>query len=167
MKIYDDQGREVVATKTQNKLPIGTVLMFNGAGWVDNGTISGWWKCDGDNGTPNLVDKFIRSEASSGNTGGADTNTHRHDFRIALFDFGYKAAGGGAGLGNAGAYRYSTTSYAGAGGTDGSETSTVAVSASTASNLHSRYYSVGDTDVGSANDNKPTYYSLIFVMRVE
>jgi len=162
MKIFDGFGRRVEVEETQTALPIGTVLMFNGA----NITLPGWYKCDGNNGTPNLVDKFIRSEVASGNTGGLDTNTHRHDFRIALFDYGWKAAGHSAALLNAGAYKYSTTSYASTPGTDGSETSNVGVSSSTSSELHNRVPSVGNTDVGSENENKPAYSSLIFVMRV-
>ncbi len=60
---------------------IGTVLMFNGAGWVDNSTMLGWYQCDGNNGTPNLVDKFIRCSTTSGSTGGSDDAiaiTHTH-----------------------------------------------------------------------------------------
>jgi len=162
MKIFDGFGRRVEVEETQTALPIGTVLMFNGA----NITLPGWYKCDGNNGTPNLVDKFIRSEAASGNTGGLDTNTHRHDFRIALFDYGWKPAGASAAMKNAGAYKYSTSSYGDSPGYDDQETSNVGVSASTASISHNRVPSVGDTDVGSENENKPAYSSLIYVMRV-
>ncbi|MDR1997447.1 MAG: hypothetical protein LBQ83_03905 [Candidatus Margulisbacteria bacterium] len=63
----------------QAMLPVGTILMYDGAGWVNNQTLPGWYKCDGANGTPNLVDKFIRgasssyngNAAASGATGGA------------------------------------------------------------------------------------------------
>ncbi len=51
--------------------PIGYISMFSGA-WVDNTTISGWYKCDGNNGTVNLVNKFVRGGATSGASGGSD-----------------------------------------------------------------------------------------------
>ena len=52
-------------------LPIGFIAMFSGA-WTDNSTIPGWYKCDGNNGTVNLVNKFIRGGTTSGATGGSD-----------------------------------------------------------------------------------------------
>lgn len=52
-------------------LPIGVITMWSGD-WVDNSTIPGWYKCDGNNGTVNLVNKFIRGGATSGATGGSD-----------------------------------------------------------------------------------------------
>jgi len=63
-------------------LPIGTILMYSGT-WTDNSTIIGWYKCDGNNGTPNLVNKFIRGATTSGATGGSDNavvvnHTHSH-----------------------------------------------------------------------------------------
>ncbi|MDR1997692.1 MAG: hypothetical protein LBQ83_05155, partial [Candidatus Margulisbacteria bacterium] len=48
----------------QAKLPVGTILMYNGSGWVNNSTLPGWYKCDGSNGTPNLVNKFVRGGAT-------------------------------------------------------------------------------------------------------
>ena len=67
-------------------VPIGTILMYDGTGIADvasrsedigdraGDTISlpGWKVCNGNGGTPNLLNKFIRSEATSGNTGGSD-----------------------------------------------------------------------------------------------
>ncbi|MDR1997087.1 MAG: hypothetical protein LBQ83_02020 [Candidatus Margulisbacteria bacterium] len=57
----------------QAKLPVGTILMYDGTGWVNNSTLPGWYQCDGQNGTPNLTDLFIRGAASSGGTGGANS----------------------------------------------------------------------------------------------
>jgi len=68
----------------QEGLPIGAVLMYKGASWVNNSTLPGWYKCDGDNGTPDLRDKFIRCESTSGNTGGSDDGvaTHNHTSEV-------------------------------------------------------------------------------------
>jgi len=44
--------------------PIGSIIMFDGVGWVDNSTIPGWWACTAANNatgkTPNLENRFIR-----------------------------------------------------------------------------------------------------------
>jgi hypothetical protein len=77
-----------------NFLPVGTILMFDGSGWTNDSTIPGWYKCDGSNGTPNLVDRFIRGSSSAYNGatsgsayGGASTITtgnlpaHSHSFK--------------------------------------------------------------------------------------
>lgn len=43
-------------------LPIGTIIMFNNS----NNIPPGWAICNGQNGTPNLIDKFIKSSSSTG-----------------------------------------------------------------------------------------------------
>lgn len=72
-----------IAKSSQTLLPIGFISMFSGA-WTDNSTIPGWYKCDGNNGTVNLVNKFVRGGATSGATGGSDDAIvveHAHDFK--------------------------------------------------------------------------------------
>jgi hypothetical protein len=59
----------------QDKLPVGTILMYDGINWVNNQTLPGWYKCDGANGTPNLTNLFVRGGASSGGTGGANSQS--------------------------------------------------------------------------------------------
>ena len=64
--------------------PIGFIAMFSGS-WTDNSTIPGWYKCDGNNGTVNLVNKFVRGAATSGGSGGDDDAvvvSHSHNFKI-------------------------------------------------------------------------------------
>ncbi|GBR77164.1 hypothetical protein NO2_1593 [Candidatus Termititenax persephonae] len=62
----------------QASLPVGTILMYKGTGWVDNSTLLGWYACTSANtgrGCPNLVDKFLRGGSSSGAAGGADSQS--------------------------------------------------------------------------------------------
>ncbi|DAZ90958.1 TPA_asm: hypothetical protein ES702_05921 [Lokiarchaeia virus SkuldV3] len=57
--------------------------MYSGT-WIDNETIPGWYKCDGNNGTVNLVDKFVRGGITSGATGGSDDAVvveHLHELK--------------------------------------------------------------------------------------
>jgi len=120
--------------------PIGAILMYSGT-WVDNVTIPGWYKCDGNNGTVNLVNKFIRGAATSGGSGGADTHTlieaeipsHTHTLRVSA-DFG---AGNTT---NAGANNWAGAAW--------------------------RAGAIGSTGGGGAHNNIPAYYALIFIQRI-
>ena len=49
-------GKIVSESQKSNELPSGTIIMFNGSE-IPNG----WAICDGSNGTPNLVGKFIKA----------------------------------------------------------------------------------------------------------
>ena len=53
-------------------MPIGTIIMFNGTA---SNIPAGWAICDGNNGTPNLTDRFIKAGNIAGTTGGADSFT--------------------------------------------------------------------------------------------
>ncbi|CAL6061018.1 Conserved_hypothetical protein [Hexamita inflata] len=56
---------QALQIQKQQTLPIGTILMFDAAGWVDNSTITGWYACTAANhnsniNIPNLESQFIR-----------------------------------------------------------------------------------------------------------
>ncbi|MDR2431923.1 MAG: hypothetical protein LBD99_06725 [Candidatus Margulisbacteria bacterium] len=55
--------------------PKGTILIYDGTGWEDNKTIPGWYQCNGQNGTPDLTDRFIIGSLAKGQTGGTNTQT--------------------------------------------------------------------------------------------
>ncbi|GBR77138.1 phage tail fiber protein [Candidatus Termititenax persephonae] len=68
----------------QASLPVGTILMYDGAGWADNSTLPGWYQCNGQKvgsvTLPDLRDKFIRggkngNNMARGGTGGADSQS--------------------------------------------------------------------------------------------
>ena len=72
--------------------PVGIITMWSGA--ISN-IPTGWALCDGNNGTPNLTDRFIvgaGNDYTVGATGGEATHTltenempkHRHSFAAAL-----------------------------------------------------------------------------------
>lgn len=48
-------------------LPVGSIIMFNG---LSSEIPDGWHICDGTEGTPNLIGKFIKASNMSGKTGG-------------------------------------------------------------------------------------------------
>ncbi|MDR1996914.1 MAG: hypothetical protein LBQ83_01120 [Candidatus Margulisbacteria bacterium] len=57
------------AADVQTKLPVGTILMFDGTGWQDNVTLVGWYQCNKANKdagrTPDLSDKFIMGSSAT------------------------------------------------------------------------------------------------------
>lgn len=61
---------DATASAVQDLMPIGSIIMFNGEAdkIPDN-----WHICDGTEGTPNLIDKFIKASDKAGTTGGSDT----------------------------------------------------------------------------------------------
>lgn len=170
-------------------MPVGTVLMYNtvGAGWTDNITMVGWFKCNAANhitypGVPDLTNKFIRSQAASGLTGGADTHTlvtaevpgHTHN-AIANHDHGSVITSGLDG-GHTHTLRCSDDVWHGTNANTGSNAWTNSawrsgMIGSVANHSHTvtlvaegghTHSSIGGD---GAHQNMPSYYSLIFVCR--
>ena len=60
-------------------IPTGGIIMWSGS---ISSIPSGWYLCNGANGTPNLIDRFVVQVATSstnpGSTGGADSHVHDH-----------------------------------------------------------------------------------------
>ena len=61
---------EWVRRLLKNLIPPGTIVA-----WSGTGIPSGWALCDGTNGTPNLIDRFIKGGSSNGATGGNEEIT--------------------------------------------------------------------------------------------
>ncbi len=123
---------------TLQGVPSGVISMWNGT--LAN-IPSGYVLCDGNNGTPNLLARFIRSvpDASTnpGGTGGSDSvalsvaqlASHNHSYTKANFSRNYEVGP------NTTCY-YSLTSA-----------------------------STGNTGSGSSHENRPAYYQLAFIMK--
>tara|TARA_B100001287_G_scaffold60683_1_gene48687 strand:- start:45 stop:1664 length:1620 start_codon:yes stop_codon:yes gene_type:complete len=119
----------------------GMIMMYNGSS-----APSGWAICNGQNGTPDLRDRFIVGTGSSyslGNTGGANSVTlttsqmpsHKHN---TTFDNKKYFPGGGStsiNFGGAGGYPADTFTMSNEGG-------------------------------GQSHENRPPYYALMFIMKL-
>jgi hypothetical protein len=165
----------------QDGLPLGTILMYDGAGWQDNVTLPGWYSCNRtnyNNGvTPDLEDKFIKGKGSLANTGGSNALTaamlpkHAHSITTTATN------------------RTLTGTFAGGGEVYGSGMSTSGIVGTLQSNSYAGRNSDQDNDnwgysidarhehTGGANSdnstttdsntsNMPAYYSLIYIKRV-
>ncbi len=142
-------------------VPKGGIIMWSGT--IAN-IPTGWVLCDGSNGTPNLIAKFIRGVATNstnpGTTGGSDTHTlttaempaHTHT------DSGHTHANSSWSYQNSGdpssnAKHLPTT------GSSGGSTSTQGVSVGTGT------ANIQSTGGGQAHENRPAFYEIAYIMR--
>lgn len=150
-------------------MPIGSIIMHNGN--IDKVTLAeyGWAVCDGSNGTPNLVDKFVKGGTTAGATGGRSTVTlttanlpsHSHTYN----------APNGTSL--AGSHSHSVTSSSmsvtqGEGST-AYPIGSVGNTSTTGSHSHSiTTTSTNTSSVGNGTEFniEPPYYTLIYIMRL-
>jgi len=147
-------------------VPSGAIMLWSGS---TASIPSGWYLCNGSNGTPDLRDRFVVGAGSSyavGATGGAATvalstsqlPSHSHSFSGTTSTTGahthsvsYTAAEGGSGSGslvqdyNSG-YTNKSTSSAG-------------------SHAHTFSGTTSSTGSGSAHENRPPYYALAYIMK--
>ena len=165
------------------RCPSGMIAMWSGT----LATIpTGWYLCDGDNSTPNLLDRFILSvpDASTnpGTTGGAHTKTiatanlpsHTHTFTTGNSSSHTHSFT----TGSAGSLNTSQSSSHGWSGSNlnyvmGTEVhdSNMEKWAHThsgttnAGGVHSHTGTTNATGSGSALDIRPKYYTLAFIMK--
>lgn len=143
-----DNSSKFASTEWIHKLlPKGTIVMFNGA---SSEIPEGWAICDGSNGTPNLVDKFI--------VGG--TNVQESDDNNSM-DYPFEINSSNVPVGNHTHLYGSPGSTSITQGSDGSSTS---VSGSSIS-----YRSTQGPDSGTDRIitlKPPRFYSLIFIMKI-
>jgi hypothetical protein len=143
-------------------VPRGTIVMWSGA---LRDIPSGWQLCDGTNGTPNLLDRFVLAVAAGqdpGESGGSHFKTlsaanlpaHQHTFTTS----------------NDGSHSHyshienddgfsSGSSKSGADDTGGNGLGT------TSNGSHSHSGTTNATGSGTAIDIRPAYYRLAFIMK--
>lgn len=137
---------------TQIHFPIGSIVMYRG---LESDLLPGWALCNGQNGTLNLVDKFIKGGATKGGEGGANTHVHTtntagsHTHSITSKSFPHSHTTGDS-VGGYGLNPYAMSGMT----TDGPSHSHSAGSAG--SHSHSLE--------GASND--PPYYKLAFIQRI-
>lgn len=182
---FPNLNAPVTATPNQlnNAIPSGFIGMWSGA------TVpTGWFLCDGTNGTPNLQDRFIVGAGLSysvGAIGGAASVTltesqipphshtitataaaagaHTHTVTDSGHTHTYAAPAGSA-------YEYGTglngTSGIATSSTTNTSSATTGISVGTAADhTHIITATAGNTGGGTAHENRPPYYALAFIMK--
>ena len=118
----------------------GMIVMYDGRKPVP----TGWAMCDGSNGTPNLIDRYIKASATAGEEGGNENN------EVTI------------GIENMPAHTHTVDipeSGTGSGG-EGGETQAATQRAARAS------VTTGETGGGQPLNIEPQYYTLIFIMYI-
>lgn len=158
-----------------SSIPAGVIVMWSGA---SNAIPTGWVLCDGNNNTPNLVDRFIVGAGSTytvGATGGSNTVTlttaqmpsHTHKATLDLSGLTTNSAGA-----HTHTYTYAKIIYdlcdnensPGPMGTQTGTTSSAGAHTHTISGSGS--VTNANTGSGSAHENRPPYYALCFIMKI-
>lgn len=152
-------------TKSEDILTAGLIAMWSG---TESEIPDGWVLCDGTNGTPDLRDKFIVGAGSAynvGDTGGSDevtlttaqmpAHTHNNDFSI-----------------DSDSHKHTeeireSSSDDGDGGGLGAGPNLIQSDTSTESHSHGISGSVLSEGGGEAHENRPPYYALMFIMKVD
>lgn len=158
--------------------PIGIIEMWSGA-IVD--IPIGYKLCDGNNGTPNLVDRFIvgaGSQYNVGDTGGANSvqlgqqnlpnyamtgtssnsGSHSHGYRDGYYVENYTGGFGSEFIGN---------NNGGSGDTDGDNRYIWYKDRTTnAAGGHTHAISVNSNGGNQAHENRPPYFALCYIMYV-
>ena len=153
-------------------IPIGGIIMWSGA---DNAVPSNFALCDGSNGTPNLVDRFIVGRGSAyaqGATGGsADATLVSHSHTIN--DHTHAFSGSGSQV-------HSHTQTGGGTNDDGGPNAPGGNSGGNMSNINNATVTIsisgntgnpsdkGTDTQGSSGTNKnlPPYYAIAYIMRI-
>lgn len=81
--LRDTEGNLIGGTSPSVGFPSGAIVMWSG---LLANIPTGWLLCDGQNGTPDLRDRFVRGAAAGqdpGGTGGAATHSHADHAELA------------------------------------------------------------------------------------
>ena len=144
---------DTFGSQASGTIPVGGIIMWSGS---TASIPTGWALCNGANGTPNLLDRFIVGAGSGygvGATGGANSialteseiPSHRHAFPgDDQLSFGNGV--GGWSEAAVGYFNYDATSRNSGG--------------------QGTMWLTGFTGGSQAHENRPPYYALAFIMRV-
>ena len=149
----------------QSGVPSGFIGLWSGAA---NAIPAGWLLCNGLNGTPNLVDRFVLGAGTStpavGTTGGskdAIVVSHTHT----ATDSGHSHADSGHSHSLPSTYWGGGGQRAGSGGGLGTNPSSTSGTSSANITVASANITVASTGQSGTNANMPPYYALCYIMK--
>ena len=157
-------------------VPSGGIIMWSGA---IAAIPSGWYLCDGTNGTPNLQNRFVVAAGDTygvGDTGGEDSVTltssqipsHTHSFSGTTSSSGNHNHGAGFAYDVSAEAMYGAKSGPSVSRSNNSavETKSGQVITETAgAHTHTISGTTGATGSGASHENRPPYYALAYIMK--
>jgi hypothetical protein len=177
-------GERLVATDITDLtfFPKGTILTFSSEAYsATSAAFKEIWKiCDGQNGTPNLVNRFLCGGSSSGAIGGADSQTiavplksHKHAFSDGVTNSTSKTLTGyfpSNGAGWRGVYSGIVTQsneygYLGVTGED-SNNARGYIDATHSHGVTGAISTEGEASPTITVNTVPKYYQVIYIMKV-
>ena len=149
-------------------IPSGFIGLWSGAA---NAIPSGWYLCDGNNGTPNLKDRFVVGAGSAyavNATGGSATvslstanlPSHNHSVSLTTGSDSHTHSYNSANHPTSGGPEQNQS-----GGPEDRTTFNVGKTTGSDSHTHSVSGNTGSTGSGSAHENRPPYYALCYIMK--
>ena len=137
-------------------IPANIIIMWSGA-VVD--IPNGWFLCDGQNGTPNLVDRFV---VGAGSTYGLDSTGGSKDAVVVSHTHSISIA-------SAGNHSHSVSGHQNASQTVGSQHGIGSPSSGSFalvfSGGHSHSLAVNNSGESGVDKNMPPYYALAYIMK--
>ena len=137
--------KNIKISVSNNSIPSGVIMLWSG---LSSNIPEGYVLCDGNNGTPNLTDKFVIGAGSTypvGETGGESAHIltidemPKHSHKMKYDSTGWTAIRQSSGTN--GIVENTTSSYDG-------------------------QYSTEEVGNGNAHNNMPPYYSLCYIMKI-
>lgn len=148
----DNSTKVATTAYVANAIPSGVIVIWSGSSAA---IPSGWYLCNGANGTPDLRNRFVVGAGSTyavGNTGGsADAITVSHTHTISDSGHSHNVGIPSRTVGNNATALYSTS--------DGSTKSTVT------SDSASTGISINSAGASGTNANLPPYYALCYIQK--
>ena len=168
IQTYDNiYGIVGVQASTASPFTSGMIMMWSGA----IGSIpSGWYLCDGTNGTPNLLNRFVVGAGSTysvGGTGGSADSivvSHTHTATSVVTDPGHQHSTANTPA-TSGINPFGTSGSSIAGGTFAGTYTGVAALTSSATTGVTVATTNSSTGVSATNANLPPYYALAYIMK--
>lgn len=166
---HDGTGKLQVAAPLDALLPAGVIVMWSGT----LGTVpSGWALCDGDNGTPDLRNRFVKGWSQGinpGTTGGSVTHTHaytdvpNHTHPVSVTDPGHAHIQGVNSATTGGLSGYTPDTSTNTRVNSGYATSSATTGITAATSNPAGGVAQGTTQAAAS---EPPYFQLAFIMKL-
>ena len=156
---------------TNASIPSGVIMMWSGT--LAN-IPSGFALCDGTNGTPNLLDRFIVSVPNSGTNPGGTGGVNTYSLSYSqLPSHSHTGSGTTSTDGDHNHTQAGLNLVAGAGpiawynwSNPGNTANNVPITGNAGSHSHSYSFTTSAEGSGAAIDNRPLYYEVAFIMKL-